>query len=1183
MQRHLVWLAFLGLVAAVAVVPAQEFRGAITGRVTDPSQSVVPGARVEVRNLRTNEFFATTTDAGGNYTVLFLRPGSYAVTVEAAGFKRFVREPVTLNLGQVAALDVVLEVGALTEQVTVTAEAPLLDAVKADRGGVIDRQRVHELPLNARNPFMLAAMVAGVRYTGQLIWQRPFDNGAIAEWSVNGSSSRSTEFLLDGAPNNAQAGDNNIAYVPPVDAVQEFKIQTNTYDAQYGKTGGAIVNVSLKSGTNEFHGAIYEFARRTAWDANTFQRNAQGLPRGEHLLDQYGVQVDGPVMLPRLLDGRNRLFFMVNYEGYREKTPWPSLQSVPAPEFLEGDFSKLVDTGQRLIQIFDPNSGRQEAGRWVRDPFPGNRIPAHRINPVGRNILSYFPKPNTSTPGAGFYSQLNYFVPDNISQDSFYNFASKVDANAGDRHRLFFRYAANRRDERTTETGVIRRGPGQCCENPSQRINDHLTADWVGLLGTSFTFNLRASFNRYVHTAVAEDNEGFDKTKLGFPEATIRQVPGGAHFGRYEFSEYSFLGYVGFANYTNTWALHPAATHVRDGHTLKFGLDARWIQYAVRDRGNPWYFSANRGFTQREFDRGDALSGNSIASFLLGYPASGYSDYRAFPIHLYEYFAPYIQDDWKVTPRITLNLGLRWDFNVPPDERFNRLNRGFDAAVVNPINAAVDRQAFPALPELRGGLRFAGVEGMPRRAADVDKNNLQPRVGLAWQLQRNLVFRGGWGRVYINPGNHYIQTNGFSTTTTYVASADSNRTPANSLSNPYPQGISVPPGSSLGLLTHLGRAFNFANEKFEIPYVDQFSAGFQWEFAPGQMVEASYVGSRTYKRQTAIGFNEVSLAFRQLCNYMEGGRSSYCNEQLPNPFRGIPAFAGTAHFSNATLSRSALNRPFPHFGVLTEHMRNDGLTWYDSLQVTFQARRRGWNLLASYTLSKNIERTDFMDVQRRIQQQSLTAFDAPHRFTAAHIVELPFGRGARFFNTTHGFWSRLAGSWELTQYVTLQSGMPASLPSGVRYLNDARIRPVDWSADRVALYRPCIARINEDGTIVPQAFSLAAGCGADISNYNFLILPSFAPRETPYRSHNVRLHPLFNLDLSVNKTTRITEKTRVQFRAEAFNATNTNFFGRQQPNTNVNSADFGTIIRRSVVAWNGNFPRHIQLAVKFLW
>ncbi|MEK7409534.1 MAG: TonB-dependent receptor [Acidobacteriota bacterium] len=1183
MQKRWRRSAWLWCLLVIVPLAAQEFRATITGRVTDSSQAVVPGAKVEVKNVGTNEVTSARTDNSGNYTAPFLRPGAYTITVEAAGFKKFTREAVVVNVGQAATVDVVLEVGAVTEQVTVTAAAPLLETVKSDRGGVVDRQRVHELPLNARNPFMLGAIVAGVKYTGALIWPRPFDNGAIAEWSVNGSTTRSTEFLLDGAPNNSQAGSNNIAYVPPVDSVQEFKMHTNTYDAQFGKTGGAIVNVSLKSGTNTLHGAAYEFARRTGWDASTFQNNAAGLPRGEHLLDQYGVQMDGPVFLPRLLDGRNKLFFMTNYEGYREKTPWPSTQSVPAPEFLDGDFSKLVNAGGLQIEIFDPQSGRQAGSQWVRDAFPGNRIPANRINPVGRKILSYFPKPNTTTPGVGFYSQFNYFVPNNVSRDAFYNFVTKFDANAGDRHRVFWRYAANRRDERTTESGVIRRGPGQCCENPSQRINDHLTADWVAVLGPSVTFNLRTSFNRYVHTSFAEDNEGFDLTTFGFPAALVSQIPGGAHFGRYEFSDYSFLGYVGSNNYTNTWAVHPTATKIAGAHTLKFGVDIRWIQWATRNRGNPWYFSGSRAFTQRQFDRADALSGNSIASFLLGYPASGTSDYNAFPAYMYRYLAPYIQDDWKVSRRLTLNLGLRWDFNEPPDERFNRLNRGFDAQAISPVDAQVDRKAFPSLQPLRGGLLFAGVGGVSRKAADLDADNIQPRMGLAYELRKGLVFRGGWGRIFINPGNQYLQGNGFSTSTPYVASEDSGRTPLNTLSSPFPQGLSAPPGSSLELATHVGRGFSFVNPDFEIPHVEQFSAGFQWEPGGGHMLEVTYVGSRTRNHQTSRAFNEPDLAFRQKCNYFEGGRSTFCNELLPNPFRGIQAFAGTGHFTNATLSRSALARPFPHFGSLTEQMRNDGAMWYNSLQVSYQARLRHLNILATYTLSKHMERTDYLDVQRNVLQQSLYTTDIPHRLTLANVWELPFGTGRALLNSPHPFLGRLVSGWQATQLLTMQSGRPASLPSGVRYLRDARIKDVDWSAHQVRLYRPCIARQNEDGTVTPQPFSLAYGCGTDISSYNFLVLTPNAPRETPYRSGNVRLHPMFGLDLSISKTTKVTETTSIQFRAEAFNLTNTNWFGAQQPNVNANSADFGTIIRRSVAAQNGSFPRHVQLAVKFLW
>ena len=365
---------------------AQEFRASITGRVTDSSEAVVAGATVEARNVETNVTTTAATDALGNYNLLFLRPGSYVVTVEAAGFKKYAREGLLLNVGQTVAVDVRLELGAVSEQVTVTAETPLLETTKADRGNVIGEKLVAELPLNSRNPFMLAMFTAGVNFVGAFIYQRPFDNGAIAQWSVNGSGIMENEYLLDGAPNNAQAGANNIALVPPVDAVQEFKIQTNSYDAQYGKTGGGIVNVSLKSGTNALHGTLYEFARRNGWDANMFQNNARGKPRDGHLLDQYGGQVEGPVILPKLWDGRNRTFFMISYERYREDTPNPFTLSVPEPEMRNGDFSKLADAQGRPVTIYDPATGRASGANWVRDPFPGNRIPSGRVNPVARRI-----------------------------------------------------------------------------------------------------------------------------------------------------------------------------------------------------------------------------------------------------------------------------------------------------------------------------------------------------------------------------------------------------------------------------------------------------------------------------------------------------------------------------------------------------------------------------------------------------------------------------------------------------------------------------------------------------------------------------------------------------------------------------------------------------------------------------
>ncbi|MBV9082923.1 MAG: carboxypeptidase regulatory-like domain-containing protein, partial [Acidobacteriaceae bacterium] len=322
--------------------------------MSDSTGAVIAAATVQATNVATNEIAVARTNDQGTYTLPLLRPGTYTVTAEAPGFKKYIRDNIVLNVGDVSGIDIGMEVGQASESITVTAETPVLETETADHGLVIDQKRVTELPLNARNPFMLSILSAGVNFNGNQIYQRPFDNGAIADWSVNGGLDRKNEFLLDGAPNNAQAGGNNIAYVPPVDAVQEFKIQTNSYDAQYGKSAGGIINVSLKSGTNAFHGTLYEFMRRNAFDANSFQNNAAGKPKAGHFLDQYGGSVGGPILVPKIYNGRDKSFFFFNYEGYREGTPTPLTLSVPEPEMLNGDFSKLTDANGRSITIYNP-------------------------------------------------------------------------------------------------------------------------------------------------------------------------------------------------------------------------------------------------------------------------------------------------------------------------------------------------------------------------------------------------------------------------------------------------------------------------------------------------------------------------------------------------------------------------------------------------------------------------------------------------------------------------------------------------------------------------------------------------------------------------------------------------------------------------------------------------------------
>ena len=1040
---HLHFALAIGLLClSASFIAAQDFRATITGRVTDSNRAAVPNAQVTVKNLDTNETTSAITDSEGNYKAPFLRPGSYSVTVEASGFKKATRDRIELVIRQMATLDFTLEAGAISEQVTIEGSAPVIETASADRGGVIDRQKVVELPLNARNPFMLGVLTAGVNFNGASIWQRPFDNGAIAEWTINGSQSRGNEFLLDGAPNNGQGGGNNIAYVPPVDAVQDFKIMTNTYDAQYGKTTGGIINVNLKSGTNNFHGTLYEFMRREWLDATDFRLKAQGQPKPKHYLDQYGGMIEGPVRVPWLYNGKDKTFFMFNYEGYREGVPAPLTLSVPEPEMLNGDFSKLVDRFGRQIAIYDPLTGNEANGytrTQFRDPSRAtpdnplglNIIPLDRINPIARQILSFMPAPNQRDPNAD-YSKNNLFISPNLATDRFWNWVAKVDHQFNDKHRMYLRFAKNDRRENRNENGIID-AVGECCQLPFKRLNDAFVADHLATFSPTFIFNFRLSFNRFEEKGVGDENMGFDRTTLGFASALINALPGSVMFGRYEPGDgYIPLGRTPGNNITNTVATHPNITWIRGSQTWRAGVDMRWTQFIIRDEGNPFLLNAGRGFTQRVWNQGDSNSGNGIATFLLGY-VGGSVENRLFPTTLNQYFAPWFQNDWKVNRRLTLNLGVRWDINRPPNERYNRLNRGFDANVVNPIDSMVNHEIPDPqggtfiLPQLKGGLLFAGVDGNGRLAANTDWNNIQPRIGFAYLLKEKLVMRGGWGLYYVNPNNDYIQTHGFSVTTSIVNSLDGGRTPIpDIINNPFPNGLATPAGAGGGYETFLGRGFNFVNVDFRVPVVHQFSLGFQYQLPWDSRVELSYVGNRTKDLQTTRPFNEPDLAMRQKCNFLEGGSPAFCNEQLPNPFQGLEPFQGSGtRFTANTLSRWELSRPYPQFGALTEVARNDGSINYDSFQVTFEKRARGgMNIVSTYTFSKQIEEWGWNDVQRGITQRGLYLFDHPHRFTVGMVYQLPFGEGKKLFNTSNKLLSRIVSGWQTNLIFQWQSGRP---------------------------------------------------------------------------------------------------------------------------------------------------------------
>ena len=1233
-MRTKLFLVISLLVVFCTALTAQEFRSTISGHVLDSSGGAVPGAKIEAINQGTNETTPATSDASGAYTIPLLRPGNYKVTATAAGFKTFVNAGVVVEAARAMGIDITLEVGAVTESVEVTADAVVLETQSATRSGLVTEKQVAEMPLNARNPFMLGVMMSGVNFNGAAIWQRPFDNGAIAQWSMNGGRDSSSEYTLDGASNDGQMGSNNIAYVPTVDAVQEFNVMANIYNAEYGHTGSGIMNVVLKSGTQTHHGTAYEFMRRTQLDANTFQNNAiaasatnpsGGAPRPNHYLDQYGFELDGPVLIPKLLkkDAPVKLFYMGAFENYREGTPNPLIVSWPQAEMRTGDFSKMKDSGGQPIPIYDPFTASYDAsGNTIngRQVFPGNIIPASRINPVAAAVTKYMPLPNQATPPNYRYSTNDLYLPSYFDKDKFYNLILKFDWNFGDKHRAFFRHASNDRTEDRSTNGIDNK-PGTDGQQPFQRINDAYVADWVGTISPTFILNGRVSYNRFIEKGYGAANTNFDLTSLGISSSLLSQLPSPVYFGRWDFENYNSLGRSQSNNFTNTYQAEFSATKVAGSHTLKAGIDIRQINYEIQNTGNILNFTGRSTWTQNAWTSANSSTGDGYASFLLGIAGGAVdnfssSNYPLFPWWKQMYYAPYFTDDWKVSRRLTLNLGVRYDLMTPQYEKWNRQNGAFNPMAASPIasqvaaNIAALGSAIPAnlqstyasLANLKGGITFAGVGGVGSIPWPMDKNNFQPRVGIAYQINDKLVIRSGFGEYISNPSNDFQQTNGFSTSTTVVNSNDGGRTPiANSLSTPFPTGVQVPTGSSLGAGTFVGKNPSWFDPNFVLPSVWQFSFGFQYQVNRNAMLDVSYVGSRSYNLNMSAQYNIPSLAVRKTCNLLEGGLPANCDANVPNPFKGIAAFNGTSYYTANTISYYNLMRPFPQFnGDLTQLGRNDSWIKYNSLQINYNWRTRsGITLLANYTLSKQIEEWGFNDRFTNTYQDGPYYLDRPQVIKITPIWDLPLGKGHRIGGNANGFTNRLISGWEVTGFILDPlSGYPATLPgsgtsgSNAMLLKDPRTPgggftgDVNWKGYAVREWNPCVLRQFNDGSISPTPNSLALGCGTDWSNnwgnYAWLETASYAPRYTPYRSGNIRKHHAVQMDMSILKTTRINERMRFQLGFEAFNLMNHNYFGRDDLNTDPNSINFGAVVP-STVSTQNILPRQIQVRFKFFW
>ena len=1226
MKRSLRWRVptlILCVLASALVCLGQESRATLTGHVSDPNGAVIPGANVTVKNNQTSLETRTTTNEEGNYTVPFLQPGLYTVSVEAQGFKRAESANVELHTADKATMDVTLEIGAVGEVVNVTASAPLLEPDTAARGQTIENLRVEELPLNGRNPLNLATLATGVQFNGNPQFNRLFDNGDNVNFSINGGLNRHNEFLLDGTPNNAVTdvdasrtrSVNNIAFVPPADATEEFKIQSNAYSAEYGRTSGGVVNISIKSGGRDFHGSLYDFSRRYQWEANSFGNNARGrlttgqfageerFPRfvrdpvtgaslGGHEQDQYGFVLSGPLLVPRFgeggrvwANGRDRTFFLLNVEFFKGIDPAGNLSDVPTLLERQGDFT------QSGVTVYDPlttrcaNNTNPCTGGFIRDPFPGNVIPANRINPVGRAIVNGFSLPNVGPATQRF----NNFLEPFPGTDDFHSEVLRVDHQFSESNRLFGRYVHNRRDQ-IQQGGNGRVGLGIDPQDPLVRVNNGIVLDWVSTLSPTTVLNVRAGFSRFLQAAFRERSSPFDATSLGFPASFSNARPVSI-VPRIEFSGDPYREFGPRnpnSNITNTWSFPVSVTHIRGAHSFKIGGEYRDLQAHQGGGSFTWgggFFRFSKEFTVRDPNNTNVSDqGSAIAALLLGYPSGDTRVENISPLSFrWGYWTGYVQDDWKVTPKLTLNLGLRYDYESPPVERFNRQNVGFGFDQASPLAAAVSSAAgasgCAACSNLTGGLLFAGVGGQPDEPFVKDRNNWGPRFGVAYQWNEKTVFRGGYGVFYF-PQAEFGAAQGFNVNTTFSATTGGGANafiPVVTLSNPYPNGLAQPVGAAQGLNTFLGGAVTVVEPNHVIPWVHQFSAGIQRELPWRMKLDVSYVGSRTRGilsgNDQAGGGRDLNVpTAAQIAQFRQN--AGFFNDSVANPFAGL--IPGNAGLNGATISRRQLLLPFPQFTSVNLVGENVGKLWYDSGQASLEKRMGGGLTMSlAYTFSKQLGALQFLNPQDAAPTKAVTDIDSTHVFTTGGVYQLPFGKGRRYFGSVGRAAELVLGGWDYNWIGQFRSGRPINLPTNAYLIKDPTL--ADSSFDR--FFNNCVLQANGTSQMGVRV------AGTTNTTFAPCTDPAWVLRNTgntladiPLRLANLRepWAPIF--DMSLNKNFNITETVRFQLRLETFNTFNTPLFGA--PNTNVTSNGFGILIPENSVR-NGNNYRQLQIGGKF--
>jgi len=1141
------------VLAVVFAIGAYGQTAQLTGTVSDSSGSVVPAAKVVATNIETGVARDSTANEAGNYLITALLPGRYRIVAEAAGFKQMKREPVILAVDQVGKVDFAMEVGETRESITVEAPAVLLDAATSTIGNVVESRQVMELPLNGRDPLDLLGLAPGIRIQGGFGGK----NGSWGNFSSNGGLANANVVMVEGlALDLAQM--NAPSFVPPVDATEEFRVQTNKFSAEYGRTAGAVVNFSIKSGTNDFHGSAYEFLRNKDLNANNFFFNRANTPRAPLIQNQFGASTGGPIK-------KDKTFFFVNWEEFRIRQISPSVTTVPTALERTGNFSQTFNSAGNMIAIADPLASHQMPdGSYMREVFPNNIIPTSRISKVAGNVAQIFPLPNSA--GNPFTHVTNYATIGGGGTNE-HQIVTKFDHNYSARWKFVGTYSRIWAKQFNTDPLGYK---VNLTRNPSY-TRTHATASATAVLNPGLIVELHSGFARYDNPSIPYAL-GFDITTLGFPQALandtqIKSFPAFNIAGLVSVGSTSSAG-LGLVD-LNSWGQRASVTWVHGAHSMKFGVDYR-IQQLNQFQQNslePAFQFSNQMSAINPLKL-DSNSGVPMASFLLGYMQSASVGKSERLANERQYLAFFFQDDWKITKKLTLNIGSDYGLEFPITERYNR-KMWFDGGAPLPISQQV---GFP----LTGGFRFADKN--TRSPYDLYKKQFGPRVGLAYQLFPHTVLRSGWGMFWIPAAitevTGDVRAPAWSISTQAIASLDNGITPYNTLDNPFPQGILNPPGNSAGLNTLVGQNAAANQRFFHTGYMQQWNFDVQQEFGKELVVEALYAGS------TGVGLPaQWASQMNQLPDsYLSQGAS--LQQLVPNPFAGV---VSSGPLSLPTVQRGQLLRPFPQFQTLYVEGDPLGHSSYHSLQL--QAKKRfGTTVLGfAYTISKSIGNTEsrsdwleggaqgtsmgFMDPNNRRLDRSLAVADTPQRLVFNYTLELPFGKGHRLLNNL-GPADRLLSGWQFSGVYTAQVGGPVAVGTPTN-LTGTFNAVTDVYGSYSSNSRP-----NNNGTSAKLSGSAVSRLNQWFNTSVFSQPAPFTYGTAPRTLPDVRWDGINNLDFGLFKNNRFGHEGRfnLQFRAEFFNVANHPRFGIA--GMQLGNSTFG------VVSSQANTPRLIQLALK---